>query len=439
MRKLLVVLSIVLIFILSLGLISCAPKDSEGLLDAEKEIEIDETKQYEMNYQEGQASCRMVLDGQGHCSIYKKYDLEKPINEENQMSFQFLVSGKFLHITNYVEGELDFSNNYCFLEDGTMVIAGEGDRTKYIPYQDIIASGKTYSITYNAKVDRMDAEVTLSIKPIKYESGLMYVAAGYKVSVPEFLKATGEYGISNKKYIKLKFNYTDDFPVAGLKSYENLTLGENYATRLIEEETGRKNGHVEITIRGANKRYVQLKDDGTFYFVISSTTSNPADLYTQDTYYGKSFTTKIETVENGEGYTYEYKLTFDDQGNAKYECTSATMVKYYVATNAEGELAQVYYDVDEYNKLIGTHMQLGTSNNISFANNYVVYVDYNYSRYEIEGDTNITLCKFDDFVYGKFKDTNGAIIVVKFLNNGEFEWIVSDFSGVDLSDHSEDF
>ena len=83
-------------------------------------------------------------------------------------------------------------------------------------------------------------------------------------------------------------------------------------------------------------------------------------------------------------------------------------------------------------------MDFGTSNNISFTNDFKVYVDYNYSRYTFEGDTHITIYRFKDCVYCKLKDENGKQISVKFYDDGSFKWILEEFTGIDMSDHSDD-
>ena len=436
MRKSLMLISIILIAILSLGLISCAPQaDEDG---EEGQVFYYEDQPYSFAYQEGVADCRMELDGEGHCAIYKKYSYEKPLDESKTISTTFFFSDKCLYLL-YSDNGISFNGEYVFTKSGKLEKVTNTTLDERYTYGEARDTGLTFSMSYSSEIEGMQGVTTLSIKPIKYQSGEAIIALGYKLEVPEFAKASGEYTIKDGRYVKLNFAYNSDYPTVGLYNYQILpetTVG--YGTRLIEESSGRKNGHVEITVSNANKKYVQLKDDGTFYFVIASTTSNEEDLFTQDSYYGKSFTTKMTALSNGEGYSYEYRLTFDQNGVATYECTKCSMSKNY-KVNDEGELSLLYYDIEEYNKLIGTHMDFGTSNNISFANNYIVYVDYNYSRYTFEGDTSITIYRFDDYVYAKLRNDKGVTIAAKFYDNGEFDWLVGEFIGVDLADHSDEF
>ena len=434
MRKVYITLSILLIVILSIGLVACAPKNQEEDPEA---VVMYADKEYTLNYFEDQAECRMVLDGNGHCSIYKKYSFDKPVDETQTRSSSYMGNSSKSFYFQYKDGEINFTDAYVFVKDGTLSYSGDIAIDQCYTFKEAIESGKTFTKTFNKVLDGMNATIVLKIKPVKYESGAGEIALGYTIDVPEFEKAKGEYEIVHDKYVKLKFIYDSDYPTAGLKSYQILPIGENYSTVILQEQSGRKNGHVAITVNGSNRRYVQLKDDGTFEFVLSSTTSTEQDLFTQDTYFGKSFTTHIEAIENGEGYTYDYKLTFDGSGNAKYECTQASMVKNFVA-DKEGKLTLLYYDIEEYMKLVGTHMDFGTSNNISFTNDFKVYVDYNYSRYTFEGDTHITIYRFNDCVYCKFIDGNGKQISVKFYDDGSFKWILEEFTGIDMSDHSDE-
>ena len=435
MRKIYLLISIFIILILAVGLISCV-KPEEGTEEGDNFYY--EDKPYSFAYTEGVADCRMELDGQGHCAIYKKYSYEKPVDPEDEKNVTSLSATNAIWV-QYTDNGINFEGTYCFGKDGELHRTEGTSLDARETFDDAKKTGKTYSMSYNYVIDGMNGVLTFSIKPIIYDAGQCRVAFGYSINVPEFAKANGEYTIVNGRFVKLNFKFNEDFPTVGLQDYEILpiTTGEGYATQIIAEKSGRENGHVEISISDTEKRYVQLKDDGTFYFVIASTTSSEEDLFTQGSYYGKSFIFKASEVTNGEGYSYEYKLSFNETGVATYECVNSSMSKNYRVTD-DSDLSLLYYDIDEYNRLMGTHRDIGTSNNISFANNYIIYVDYNYSRYVFSGDTNIMIYRFEGYSHIKLKNDKGAVIAAKIYDDGKIEWIENDFRGIDLTDYSDD-
>ena len=420
MRKVGLIFVSIILLVTMLSLISCAQPETE---DPDK-VEILADQPYSLEYTEGLAECKMALDGDSHCTISKKYAFTKDIDETKTLSGSYISAQRSLYI-NYKEDVLNLTGNSAATPEET-----------YKTFQQAI--GQVYEMNYQTKIDNMNATVTVKIKPIKVDYGDYRVAVGYSISVPEYTYASGEYAIVDGKFIKLKFNYAvNDVPSNGLLNYQNMQQGENYSTALIEEEDGRKNGLVRI-VGTSSVHFVQLKDDGTFSFVRAATSIADEVCFTQESYNGKSFTTKMDVIAENELYSYTYKLTFNEAGKAKYECVEATMQKNYVATK-EGTLNLIAYDIEAYNSLIGTHRQLGTSNNLSLANNYKVYADYNYSRYEFEGDLNIKMFKLSDYIYLNAVNDNGVSISAKFFEDGSWEWIESEFRGVDFSDHSEDF
>ncbi len=423
------VLSIIVILVLSLFLVSCAQPEQED----EDKIVFATDQPYSIDYTEGLANCNMSLDGQGNCSITKEYSYESPIDEENLITVTFLKNKSFF--LNYQESEFSIYETFSFAQNNELVVYDSANSSSYLSFKDVL--GQVFEMSYQEKIDNMNATITLKIKPVSVEYGEYKIAIGFSINVPKYTFAQGNYEVQEERYLKLTFNYSNtDIPSTGLETYQQMPLQSGMSSLLIEEDNGRKNGLVSIA-DSANIHFVQLKDDGTFTFVRASTSTSSEDLYTQDTYFGKSFTTKIQSVVDGELYTYEFKLTFDSEGKATYECTLAQMNKFYRAEQ-EG-LSQIYYDITLYNVLIGTHVQLETSNNLAFANNYIVYADYNYSRYTFEGDKAITIYALDGYTYVYLQNESGQIIVAKFYEDGSWEWVVNKFRGIDLSDHSDEF
>ncbi len=433
MRKVGLIFVSIILLVTMLSLIACAQptqKDPDA-------IEIIPDQPHSIEYKEGLADCKMELDGEGHCTIKKSYAFSKETNDEETISGSYISNQRSIYI-NYKEDVLNFTGNYSFTKDDKLVYYSSASTPEdaYKTFQQAI--GKVYEMSYQVKIDNMNATLTLKLKPVKVDYGDYRVAIGYTINVPEYTYASGDYSIVNGKFIKLKFNYSkDDAPTNGLANYQNMPQGDNYSTALIEEDDGRKNGLVRI-VGTSSVHFVQLKDDGTFTFVRAATSIADEVCFTKESYYGQSFTTKMDVMDDNAIYSYTYKITFDDAGKASYECVEATMQKNYVATK-EGSLNLIAYDIEAYNSLIGTHRQLGTSNNLSLANNYKIYADYNYSRYEFEGDLNIRMFKLSDYIYLNAVNDKGVSISAKFYEDGTWEWIESEFRGVDFSDHSEDF
>ena len=434
MRKIGLVLSIIIIILASIALVACAQPVHD-----ENEIVLLADQAYSLDYKDGLADCKMALDGQGHCTITKKYAFDKEIDEESTISVSYISSSRSIYV-QFEDDVLNFTDNYAISKNNQLVYYSSQVTASesYKTFQESI--GQTYQMQYQKTIDKKTAQVTFKLMPIKIDHGNYLVAVGYSISVPEYEAASGEYSVVQNKYLKLKFNYSEeDTPTNGLVSYQSMPAGENYSTQLITEEDGRKNGLVRV-VGSSFVKYVQLRDDGTFDFVRASTSIADSVCFTQDTYYGKSFTCNIDTIDEDEKalFSYAYKLTFDTNGKAKFEVVSATMQKNYKATS-EGEITLIGYDIEAYTLLMGTHRQLGTSNNLSLANNFKVYADYNYSRYEFEGDLNILMFKTQDYYYLKAKNEDGKAIAARFYEDGTWEWIQSEFKGIDMSDHSEDF
>ncbi len=418
------------------GLVACTLPGSEGE-EEEDPIYFADDQQYSIDYKVGVADCNMSLDGQGHCTIKKKYAYEYVADDSRLYSALFGAGRSFSF--NYTDSttKINFANTYAFRKDGVLE---PYDGTKvatevYCSYQECL--GKTFTMTYTTKVEGMNATITVTMKPKNYNAGEVKFAFGYTITVPEYVQASGEYTIIKGKFIKLKFNYSEeDIPTTGLEYYQILPIKSGYNSTIIKEEEGRENGLVAIQ-DSSTTRYVQLNRDKTFSFVRASTSVSEENLFENESYYGKTFTTSMCVIHEGEAYQYDYELSFDEQGKATYTFKSASMMKNYRAS--EDGVSLLYYDIEAFNDLIGTHRGIGTSNNISITNDYKIYVDYNYSRYTFEGDTNIVLYKFDKFYYLKLNNENETQIVARIYGNDDIEWVLEEFEKVDFSDHSEDF
>ena len=430
LRKGLIVLSI-FILILTLFLVGCAKPDK----DEDKDV-YEQDQKYDIEYEEGLASCVMSLDGEGHCSISKEYKYDLAIDEENYRAIFFNSDRSFY--LDYQNGEISIQSTFGFTDNNKLELYTYSNYSSYKTFADAI--GNIYSYSYVELIDNMSAQVTLKIKPLVVENGEYRIGIGLTVTLPKYTFATGEYEIQEKKFIKLKFNFNpDEAPTKGLNTYEIVPKSNNLTATLLTEEGGRENGHIWLNL-GTTNKYVQLYDNGTFKFVRAATTSSAEDCFTKDSYYGLSFTNKLIRVSNGEVYTYDYKLTFDNAGKATFECTAATMTKFYKAN--EGTISVVNYDIELYNSLQGTHVQLGTSNNISFTNNYKVRATFNYSEYKFEGDTNITVVSLGDYIYVQAKSGTGedtCMIAAKFYEDGTWVWVESEFQGIDMEDHSDEY
>ena len=436
MRKLGLIFSIFMIFVLMFGLVACTLPGTEGEGGEEDPIYFADDQQYSIDYKVGVADCNMSLDGQGHCTIKKKYSYEAPLDTTKLYNVTYTSSRNVWFAYKDDTTKLDFTNSYAFGTSGNLEYYNGNLDWETIYYKFQAAIGKQFSMSYETTVEGMKANITITMQPVSQAQGEFKVAFGYSISVPEYVQASGGYTIINGKFIKLKFNYTEeDIPTTGLEYYQILPLKSGYNSTMITEAEGRKNGLLAIQDSSIT-RYIQIRDDGTFDFVRASTTVSEQDLFTQDTYFNKTFTTTMCVFSEGEAYQYEYEISFDSQGKATYAFKSASMMKNYRAS--EEGVSLLYYDIDAYNALIGTHRGIGTSNNISFTNDYKIYVDYNYSRYTFEGDTNIILVKFEKFYYLKLTSPEGTKIVAKIYGNDDIEWGLEEFEKVDLKDHSED-
>ena len=195
MRKVLLVISIVLVVILSLGFISCAKPEGEG---EEGEVFYYEDQPYTFNYQEGLADCRMELDGAGKVAVYKKYSYEKPVEESTEYSASYMAPYKELNVIRELDG-ISFTHVYMFKKNGELAYADDSLIDSSYTYAEAIGSGKTFSMTYSIKHEGMDAQMTLYIKPLSLQYGQGVYKLGYSINVPEFKKADGEYTIKDGK------------------------------------------------------------------------------------------------------------------------------------------------------------------------------------------------------------------------------------------------
>ena len=433
MRKIGLFISIIVILGLVVSLTACnvTPQvDPNNILQ--------EDQQYALNYQEGVTSCNMSLDGNGNVSIKRKIDYEKPLSEEEADLYRitFLSSSRSFDF-QYRDDFINLTNRYVFSSQNTLEYydSSKNASTAFKAFAQSIDG--TYQLTYNQKVADMDATITLTMKPIQGNNNAQMVAMGYKIEAPEEEYAKGSYSIYKNHYVKLKVEYPlDNPPKNGLANYQTAKLGTEYTSNLIIEENGRENGLVNLYTQGSNL-YVQLRDDGSFDFVRASTTISSEDCFTKDSFNSQTFKTRLMLIDGAELYTYEYELAFDSQGKATFSCVLAQMQKNYVAKSTE-ELEVIAYDGEVYESLIGTHRQLGTSNNLSLANTHIVYADYNYSRYTFEGNLNISLFKLDKYIYLRVTNERHQVIAAKFYEDGTWEWIQNEFIGIDLSVHDED-
>jgi len=421
-----------IITVLFISLFACAKPDEED------KIVFSADSTYSLSYSEGLATCVMALDGNGGCVITKEYAYSEPLDESKIFSISYIERDRRIYVS-YKKDIIDLTQSYSFSKQNTLVYYNSAEGvTGYYTFQEAVATNNIFEMTYQTKIENMTAQINVKIKPISYEYGEAKIALGFSITVPKYDYATGNYTIVSDQYLKLKFNYAEgEYPLDALKTYQQIATGVAQETELIEQEDDRHNGFIKIKDSSGAIRYVQLYDDGHFDFGIAVTSTSDEDLFTKDSYYGLSFTKKITSVLDGQKIDYEFNLSFDNSGNATISCISATMEKFYKAVD-EGNITQIYYDIEEYRKLIGTHMQFGTSNNISIANDYNVYADYNYSRYTFSGDTQITLFRLEDCVYMSLKNENNQKISVIFYEDNTWEWVISEFSGIDLSDHSED-
>ena len=432
MRKVGLILSILLLFVLVVSLTACAqPEPDPNNILAED-------GQYSLDYEEGVTSCNMSLDGAGNCTIKRKIDYEKPLSEETEDLYRitFISSSRSFDF-QYRDDYLNLTNRYVFTTQNNLEYYDSTKNASQSFKTFANSIDGTYQMSYNLKVADMDATVTITMKPVQGTNNAQMVAMGYKIEAAEETYAQGSYSIYKNKYVKLKFEYSlDNPPKKGLANYQNAKLGTEYTSNLIIEEGGRENGLVHLSTQGSNL-YVQLRDDGSFSFVRAATTISSEDCFTKTSYNSQSFTTRLMLIDGAELYTYEYQLSFDSQGKATISCTLAESQKNYAAKSAE-ELEVIAYDAEVYDSLIGTHRQLGTSNNLSLANTYIVYADYNYSRYTFEGNLNILLFKLDNYTYLKTNNARHESIAAKFYDDGTWEWIETEFIGIDFSVHDED-
>jgi hypothetical protein len=322
------------------------------------------------------------------------------------------------------------------------------DESNYSNWYNLLKD-KYFKLDWQETIEGVTAYYTIYVQ-FTNESP-QYCHIGYTRTIVEYEQAVGSYSIENGRYVNLEFNYEQDIPTKGLETYQNFdsctpadeTVCENldnngyldikYVSKVMVNDLT----HVKTVYY--NHKYVQLYENGTFTFGKTQTGSVEGQKVCYDTssgkeksYYGKTFTQELIVYNDNERYVYNYEISFNDSGYVTFTKKACKMTKMYYIVS-ENELTAMYFDIDQYLPLVGSHPTYGTDNNLSFANDIKVYVDYNQVHYVFDSYSEIAIRDYGTYYHiglqHKDEETGGSyqIFVYYYPETGEYKWGADNF------------
>ena len=407
-RRLFTILSIILVMSLFLmTFFACAKPEEEPQV----EEEFFDDQQYDLTYQEDEYTYRLNLDGNSNCVCYC-YASESLV--ETRPDYMLDVSSGLISVSGF---------SFYVLEDGTTLMNKDSNGNAVpVPSNSVkstsqlIKSGLEYEVRTTGIVDNVEVSIKYLIK---FESKVTCNMKKY-VTMNEYEYARGSYSIQNKRYIELTMNVKNT-PKSCFYGYDyssNFDFEDNILT---DKENDKGLVRISFGMTAVNPfKFVQLYDDGHFKFVPSTYTVEEST-YTKASYYNSTFVdNRVYFNEvTGDKYTFDLELSFDSSGKAAYKIKNCVLERHY-RIESRDSLKKINYDIEKYKNLIGTHVQLYTSNNISFANDFKIYISYNEKNYEFEED-NLYIQEREEYDYILLKK-EGIKFYIKFYPDGKWEW-----------------
>lgn len=430
-KKFLIFISVIMLVVISISMISCEKPEEEV---PQEEIKYYEDTPYDMKYVIDGYTYRLNLDGDGNGTLYKSASSADTFST-NAVGFN--STGKFLSFQTSSSNRFELH----FLTDGKAVEKQETPPSNAYSSKEEIPDGKTFIYSTTGFSDGYEVKIEYEFKYIKsYEGKLLMptIEIVRKMTLAEFMSATGTYKIKN--FDKVKLTMDMDVPPSGVFASNEISSNIYKANNVISEEVINNEevgfaGVVKVIPNQLNtrfNRFVQLFDDGHFEFVHS--TASPKESTLTTGYKGKSFTQSYIRYYNGDRYEYTAQISFENSNAAyvTYEITSCKLDRHYqISQNEEGEniLNQIYYDVDIYNSFIGSHTIDYTGNNINFANNGNIEILYNDKYYDFTVE-NLVIEEYLDYDHVLISKPGVGAFAIFLYKDGSWEWDLQKISAL---------
>ena len=434
-KKFLSVLIISIIAIMLIALCSCELPVEEVDEDA-----IYATKAYSLVFSEGTDTYRLELDGNKNCQMFRSSNYDLEFSPNNLAAFVTDSKDDFCNVTTYsfkiAAAPFLATTRAILYKDGTIdTLANQTKNSSKEAYDLLkdIPLDKVFTYKYDdIEEGGVVAHYTFEIKIVsKVPQNCAY---GMKKEITEYEYASGEYSINNGRFITLDYEFLQDIPTKGLDDYEIFDVA-SYNDNVMSEEVD-NNGLIKIIYHQNNievSKVVQLKDDGTFEFKMSSSSSSKQTLLTSG-YKGKSFTNQIIRYDDDNNrYVYDFTISFDQDGKVEFKKEKGVLRKnYYI--KSEDELITTYFAIEDYNSLIGTHPTYGTDNNLAFANDYKAYVYQGKNKYTFDAMSMVSIRDYGDYYHIAMDNTHGVQVnnagkfYFYYYKDGHYEWDATEYT-----------
>jgi len=394
------------------------------------------TKAYSLVFTEGTDTYRLELDGNSNCQMFRSSNYELEFSSNNKVALYTESPDSFCTVTtyNFLLTEVPFLNTTRAIvyKDGTIdTLANQEKNSSKEAYYKLSEIPQDKIFVYKFDITEESGVVVHYSFEFKFVSQLPYYCEyGYKKEITEYEYASGTYTVNNGRFLTLDYIYSQDIPTKGLDDYEILdqtTYSDNVTAHELDT-----NGLIEIRYPNSSK-VVQLNDDGTFEFKMSSSSKSKQTLLTTG-YKGKSFTNQIIRYDDDNNrYVYDFIISFDQEGNVEYKKDKGVLRKnYYI--KSEDELITTYFAIEDYNFLIGTHPTYGTDNNLAFANNYKAYVYKGKKKYTFDAFSMVSIRDYGDYYHIGMVNTqevevdkNGSFYIY-YYKDGHYTWEAEKYS-----------
>ena len=430
-KKFVSVLIISILAIMLIALCSC-----ELPVEEVDENAIYATKEYSLVFTEGTDTYRLELDGNSNCQMFRSSNYELAFSSSNKAAFTTTSPDEFCNVTTYTfkitaAPFLDTTRAIVY-KDGTIdTLANQTKNSSKEAYYKLADIPQDKVFTYNYDDTEEGGVVAHYSFEFKFVSRVpQYCDYGMKKEITEYEYASCEYSVNNGRFITLDYIFLQDIPKIGLDDYEIFDV-VSYSDNVTAHELD-TNGLLEIRYPESSK-VVQLKDDGTFEFEMSSSSKSSLTLLTSG-YKGKSFTNQIIRYDDDNNrYVYDFTISFDQDGKVEFKKEKGVLRKnYYI--KSEDELITTYFAIEDYNSLIGTHPTYGTDNNLAFANDYKAYVYQGKTKYTFDAMSMVSIRDYGDYYHIAMDNTHGVGVnnVGKFYfyyyKDGHYTWDATEYT-----------
>ena len=417
-----IIISILIILIMSLfvmTLFSCKQPEIEV---PEEEIFYDNC-QYDLTYIEDDFNYRLNLDGNGGITCYRSAD---DIELEQSVQYSMITDANninrgLISFTNPFESVYNRIQFYILDDEQNTCVMGVDDNGNSVPTPDnAIVSKRFLPLDKEFEFHSIDTSEGYTQYYTIFFSAKDYTNTG-KVRIikamDEYLYGDGTYSIQEKRYIELVMNASSVPSSCFYPKDQNKNIVES---QNVLASNYNDKGLVRLALSISSFKYVQLYDDGTFDFVYS-TFNSPEDAYTADSFAGKTFVQQ-RTYYNettGDKYTFDMTLTFTETSVVIFTLDNCVLERHYRIID-DNNIEKINYDIEIYMDLIGTHVQLYSSNNIAFANDFNIYISYDEQNYAFT-ESDLMIQEYD--TYNRIiLNKDGKKFVALFYKDGTWEW-----------------